>query len=350
MISPLRERDGALVRNWYIACLSRELGANRTLARLIYDTALVLFRDEAGRAVCLPDRCLHRATPLSEGRVSSGCLSCPYHGWRYDGRGRVCEIPAEGPQAAIPSALAHKPFPCIESDGCIWVWMGDGEPEGKPCRFPFVERKEWSHYFMVTDFENEVTNLVENFMDVPHTVFVHRGWFRRRSRLRVPIQVKVSEGTVLVTYLETGDAIGFSGRVLNPRGEPMTHTDQFIGPQVTRVDYGFGQRQRFMIMSQCTPVSTLHTRVYTLIAFCLGPLLNPLLKPFLRYYTRQVIEQDVRIMSCQARNLRGDMAPAFRSTGADLVHLRIERLRDLARRGAPAWRTIAESHEGALWI
>ncbi len=31
---------------------------------------------------------------------------------------------------------------------------------------------------MITDFPNEVTNLAENFMDVPHTVYVHRGWFR----------------------------------------------------------------------------------------------------------------------------------------------------------------------------
>ena len=60
--------------------------------------------------------------------------------------------------------------------------MGSQPPPGPPpFRFPSHELSSWNSYFMITDFENEVGNLAENFMDVPHTIFVHKGWFRKQS-------------------------------------------------------------------------------------------------------------------------------------------------------------------------
>src|SRR4051794_36943831 len=182
----LRERDGKLIENWYVACLIRELTPKKPLGRMIYDKPLVLFRNEKGEAACLPDRCLHRHAQLSEGVMLEGKLGCPYHGWVYDSSGRVVEVPSEGPEGAKDERkcsqsgrnLRLKTYPVVEQDGCVWVWLGEGEPRTKrpPFRFPHQGEKGWASYFMITDFDNEVTNLAENFMDVPHTVFVHAGW------------------------------------------------------------------------------------------------------------------------------------------------------------------------------
>ncbi len=55
------------IRNaWYIAAWADELG-QKPLARRICDEPVVLFRDQAGRAAALVDRCCHRAAPLSKG-------------------------------------------------------------------------------------------------------------------------------------------------------------------------------------------------------------------------------------------------------------------------------------------
>ena len=80
--------------------------------------------------------------------------------------------------------------------------MGRGAPktEKPPFRFPHFEDRKWSHYFMKTNFENEVTHLAENFVDVPHTVFVHKGWFRNKADKKVPIKVESNDSSVLVTY------------------------------------------------------------------------------------------------------------------------------------------------------
>src|ERR1019366_1328336 len=128
----------------------------------------------------------------------------------------VVSIPSEG-EGAPRGKLGLKPQPAVEQDGCIWVWLGTAAPRRAtpPWRFPEYGNPRWSHYFMVTDFENEVTHLAENFMDVPHTIFVHRGWFRNPRQQRVPMRLEVGEGAVLVTYDQPHDSIGFSKRILN---------------------------------------------------------------------------------------------------------------------------------------
>jgi phenylpropionate dioxygenase-like ring-hydroxylating dioxygenase large terminal subunit len=355
----LAERDGQLVENWYIACLDRELTADQPIGRMIYDKPLVLFRDENGRAACLPDRCLHRHAQLSKGVSLSGKVGCPYHGWVYNSHGQVVEIPSEGPGepgsrtcTSTGRKLCLKPYPVVEQDGCVWVWTGEGEPRSPkpPFRFPHFDDRSWASYFMITDFDNEVTHLAENFMDVPHTVFVHAGWFRNPSLKQVPISVETSQGSVLVTYRQPADQIGVLARwLLNPSGEPMSHTDRFILPNITKVDYDFGSRNSFVIISQCTPVSTLECRVYTAIIYRVGAMTR-ILKPFFQFYTRRVIEQDVDIMKIQSRNLKLDPRLDFHATDADVVHTAIEKLRDLAARGDPTASSRQAREERTIWI
>jgi phenylpropionate dioxygenase-like ring-hydroxylating dioxygenase large terminal subunit len=314
-----------------------------------------LFRDVDGKPSVQVDFCIHRGTKLSTGKVVDGCIRCPYHGWTYNGAGHVVEIPSEGSESTdgqpIRSNLRNRTLPCVEQDGVIWVWMGAGVPTAPtpPWRFPNYQKPGWISYFMITDFENEVTNLAENFMDVPHTVFVHKGWFRNSARINVPMEINVGNGEVLVTYHQPNDSIGFAKRALNPKNEPMVHTDKFIFPNITRVDYSFGSSSAFVINSQCTPVSTMKSRVFTYIAYRL-PLIGPLIKPFMRFYTRKVIQQDVDIMKNQGANLLAHEPKRFLSTDADEIHLAIEHLRRLGREGKPEVWSISKNRQKSFWI
>lgn len=347
----LRQRDGMLAENWYIACLSHELGIKKPIQRIIYDEPLVLFRTKEGAVACLPDRCLHRHAQLSQGDVFDGKIGCPYHGWTYNAEGLVVDIPSEGNRFCIDQGKRLKAYPVVEQDNCIWVWMGNGRPtsERPPFRFPNFNDKKWSHYFMITDFDNEVTHLAENFVDVPHTVFVHKGWFRTQASKQVPIKVTVASGQVLTTYDQPSDSIGFTKRILNPRNEPMVHTDCFILPNITKVDYYFGSKFGFVIISQITPVSTLKSRVYTAIIFKV-PRFKWLFYLFFRYYTRVVITQDVEIMANQGASFRRDMSENFMSTDADIIHQNVEKLRAWASDGDPQAFTYSSQEEKVIWI
>jgi phenylpropionate dioxygenase-like ring-hydroxylating dioxygenase large terminal subunit len=325
----MRERSGRLKEAWYAAALSTELDPKKPLGRVILEEPLVLWRTVGGRAVALEDRCAHRNAALSKGEVFDGRLGCPYHGWVYDGDGRCVEVPSQGTAGPPPACLVPR-FPTVERYGLVWVWMGAGAPVGDPFPMPYWETPGWGTYYMVTEFPNEVTHLVENFMDVPHTTFVHAGWFRRPAHRRIGVLVERTPDSVLVTYDLPNDKIGFTSRILNPDGAPIEHTDKFYMPNTTRVDYSFGPRRGFTITSTCTPRGPFDTVVYTLISYRLG-WLNALAPLWLPFYTREVIRQDVRIMRVQGDNLRRFGGEGeFHSTAADLLHEYIESLRDHA--------------------
>ena len=348
----LRERDGKLVENWYVACLSQEIAPGEVLQRVIYDRPYAIFRTKSGSVGVLPDRCLHRLALLSQGEVRGEHLACMYHGWEYATDGKVARIPAEDPAGQEQAKHCARKLPVVEQDGAVWVWTGEGAPAGPPpWRFPYAEDSAWQHYFMITDFPNEATHLAENFMDVPHTVYVHRGWFRdeKTARTRIPHTVATKQGRVLVTYQQDEDEFSWGAKLLlNAGGKKMKHTDEFIFPNLTRVDYWFGENG-FIINSQVTPVSTLSSRVYTYIAYKI-PWGGKLLKPLFGFYTRQVIEQDVEIMHNQGSSLRFDDTLAFRSTPADELHVQIERLRHYGKIGSDRLWQHESYKEAAFWI
>jgi phenylpropionate dioxygenase-like ring-hydroxylating dioxygenase large terminal subunit len=370
---------GALADYWYVACLSRELTTTKPLARTILDTPIALFRDAHGAPQAVVDRCLHRGAALSAGVVIDGQLCCPYHGWTYNAQGACVNVPSLGPQqrgSALDDAehgkagLKLKPadvgclrrFSTCEQDGLVYVFLGADVAQARkpPFRVPYVDDPAWNVYFMVTPFDNGVTNLVENFMDVPHTVFVHQGWFRTPRQQRVPAVVERGDESVVVTYQQDQDRISGLGFILNPHREPMVHTDAWYAPNITRVDYLFGSTSGFVINSQCTPIGPMSSMVYTAISYKLpvGMLSKPVgrvLEPLIHWYTRQVITQDTEIMQLQKRGLDNEQrvqpGPVqFASTEADLLHADIERWRRYLLNGAVGEPPEAASRSIEFWI
>jgi phenylpropionate dioxygenase-like ring-hydroxylating dioxygenase large terminal subunit len=331
----MRWKSGTLNESWYVAALSSQVTGRKPFASTVMEEPIVLFRDGNGRPAALLDRCLHRNAALSGGDLFDGCIGCPYHGWTYTASGECVTVPSEGPGERPRERRHVERFPCVEQDGLVWVYMGDPgrATEKEPYHFAHYGEQGWSTYYMLTRFDGDVTDLVENFMDVPHTAFVHAGWFRSKSAAkRAEATVERTRDAVLVEYFQPGDSIGFTKWLLNPDGKPMTHTDRFFMPNVTRVDYMWGERRGLVISSQITPVTPTQAQVYTAITFRFG-VFNPIARMLLPAYTRIVIDQDVRIMANQTRNIGRFGTRRFHSTEADTIHESIESLRDYARGG-----------------
>jgi len=94
--------------------------------------------------------------------------------------------------------------------GCLTVHMGDADQATKhePFRFPHHGERDWRTYYMLTRFDGDVTDLVENFMDVPHTAFVHAGWFRKAAAAK-PAEATVEgrSDSVHVEYFQREDSM-----------------------------------------------------------------------------------------------------------------------------------------------
>lgn len=330
----MREQCGTLKNHWYVAAKSGQVQRKASWPSVILETRLVLFRQQDGQVAALRDRCSHRHMPLSFGKVEGDAVRCMYHGWSYDRTGECVNVPSEGPCGKAFAGRAVESFPVIEAQGLIWVWMGGpaNPPDKQPFEMPSMDNDGWRGFYMENMFEANVTNCVENFIDVPHTVWVHPGWFRDRKGIKVPVSVERTDQSVALTYHTQEDSFGWGNWLFNPKKLPMVHTDRFIMPNNTRVDYIWGEQERgFVIISTSVPVTPELTRVYTLVNLKCG-VLTPLLTWAMRWYAQKIIAQDYNMMAKQSRSLAdGDIH--FRHTPADTPHLFVESLRHWAEQG-----------------
>jgi nitrite reductase/ring-hydroxylating ferredoxin subunit len=75
-----------------------DLPEGRPVGADVAGVRLVLVRD-GGHVRALAARCTHRGGPLDQGDVDGGCITCPWHGSRFDlATGDVVRGPATQPQ------------------------------------------------------------------------------------------------------------------------------------------------------------------------------------------------------------------------------------------------------------
>lgn len=325
---------------WYIAAETRELKPGAALHRRILDAWITIFLDETGAPVALEDRCLHRCARLSNGKVESGRLQCAYHGWTYDGQGRVVAIPSEGPDGPKSQHRRAQTFAVKLQDDYIYVHLGASASEttirrSEPFAIPFYKARGWASVRLQNQFQNTVTNCVENFVDIPHTTFVHPKIFRDPRRERFTARVRRRGGSVIVEYHNERSNLGVFSWFLNPEGREIIHTDSFHMPNVTSVEYIFGKNRRFIITSQSIPVGEDETLVYTDLTYNYGRW-NAIAKPIIRRQAKVIIDQDIDVLGDQMETIK-KYGARFCNTEADYIHTQIESIRqELERDGDPA--------------
>ena len=69
-------------------------------ARTVEGVRVMVATNEGGR-FAMADRCSHRGGPLSEGSLDADCVTCPWHGSKFE---LASGVPAQGP-ASIPQPL-----------------------------------------------------------------------------------------------------------------------------------------------------------------------------------------------------------------------------------------------------
>jgi phenylpropionate dioxygenase-like ring-hydroxylating dioxygenase large terminal subunit len=132
---------------------------------------IVLWRSKDGRANGLLDRCAHRFSPLSAGKVRpDGRLACPYHGFHYDGTGA-------GMSPSSPE-MTHLRVPAktvVERYGYLWV-AGQDVPEDRMPNLGW-DGWQWAGHTRVP-FAAPLHVALDNFSEDEHTPWVHGllGW------------------------------------------------------------------------------------------------------------------------------------------------------------------------------
>ncbi len=142
---------------------------------MFWKRSVALFRGEDGELRAIENRCAHRQLKLTGGKVDGCNLVCPYHGWAYDGKGRVVEIPhslfgRKFPKLGVPS------LPVQVRYGLVWIFFGDAElaPTVSLPEFPEIEGPDrWTCVPVDATWKAHHSMILDNVSDFTHA-YLHR--------------------------------------------------------------------------------------------------------------------------------------------------------------------------------
>lgn len=106
---------------WYPVAVAAEIKAGEVRSIKFCDSRIAVFRGEDGIVRAVSARCKHMGADVGLGRVVGNNVQCPYHHWEYNGEGSCVRIPSGD---KIPNGTKLFNFPCEESQGLIWVFLG----------------------------------------------------------------------------------------------------------------------------------------------------------------------------------------------------------------------------------
>jgi phenylpropionate dioxygenase-like ring-hydroxylating dioxygenase large terminal subunit len=161
---------------WYVAARSTDL-IDKPLYVKMLGSDFVLFRDKKGNAVCLNNVCPHRGASLANGTLSEeGYISCPFHGWEFNGLGKCTRMPSIGNEDPNKAATGVKidHYPTKEQQGLIWTFLGDDIENASPI-FDIPEESDPNYTVLEHDviFESNFHTAKFSNLDYVHLPVVH---------------------------------------------------------------------------------------------------------------------------------------------------------------------------------
>jgi len=162
----------AVPNGWFCIQDSAALGRGDVLPVGLLGRDLVVFRGTDDVARVFDAYCPHLGAHLGfGGRVCDDGISCPFHGWRFDGQGTVREVPG----LDRPPVASLSPWIVCERNGKIFVWHhAGGAPPDREVVGYRTEESEWTPWRSTTYRARvHVQDLTENIIDRSHFSAVH---------------------------------------------------------------------------------------------------------------------------------------------------------------------------------
>jgi len=178
-------------REYWYPVIHDNLVKRKPIGMKMLGEDLVLFRDENNEVKALSDFCPHRGARLSGGirrtpgggpdtgklnNEFNGYVTCPYHGYTFNGEGVCVAALTDGPNSGLVGKLRAPAYPTKTHRGVVWVWMGETEPVPLEEDMPpglldpnFTGRR----YLRVRDWEANWTEPVLQGIDF-HEFYLHR--------------------------------------------------------------------------------------------------------------------------------------------------------------------------------
>jgi vanillate O-demethylase monooxygenase subunit len=255
---------------WYVAALSDEVG-DGLLARRLLDKHVVLYRRASGEVVALEDRCVHRAFPLSEGRLDGDRVVCGYHGFSYEPDGCLADVPS---QENVPPGARVPAYPVVETAPFIWIWLGEPRAAAlrPPPRMPSVG---WTSTTEVLRVEANYLLLQEHYLDLTDVFVTHPEVVPPDIQQLPPLnEVEISERSVAYTRSTPPSRLapwesaitGLPEETVATRREEGTFVSPALHTQHYAIELADGESYGLLRIHGFTPESPGSTHVFLQMA------------------------------------------------------------------------------------
>lgn len=159
---------------WYFVASRKTIEKQGLLKRTWLGEEVVVWCNSEGRVCVAEAVCPHLGAdlgPEAGGRVSNGCLICPFHGFEFDVSGKCVATPFAPP----PKTARLNVFETREIQGLIFAWWGSGgrTPQWHLPEAPTTDA-DWSGMeFRHIRFPGHPQETTENSVDAAHLDYVH---------------------------------------------------------------------------------------------------------------------------------------------------------------------------------
>jgi vanillate O-demethylase monooxygenase subunit len=183
---------------WYVAAYSAEIG-RELFTRTVCGEPILFWRTGSGQVTAMPDRCVHRRFPLSQppSRLVDDQVVCGYHGFTYGADGKCVAVPG---QSRVPRTARLLPYPVVEQDSFVWVFVGDREladPARIP-RAPWLDSPDYTTVAGMEPLRARFSLLVDNLLDLSHETYLHGGYIGTPEVAATPITTEVDDEAGIV--------------------------------------------------------------------------------------------------------------------------------------------------------
>ncbi|HSG90879.1 MAG TPA: aromatic ring-hydroxylating dioxygenase subunit alpha [Pseudomonadales bacterium] len=127
------EIDALFRRRPLLAALTPDLpDPGAYVAIDLADVAVLLVRDDGGRARAFVNACRHRGARIAEGRGHARSFSCPFHAWNWSREGRLIARPnsCDGFDDVGDGFDTLVELACRERAGMVFVQVENGDADG----------------------------------------------------------------------------------------------------------------------------------------------------------------------------------------------------------------------------
>lgn len=287
---------------WYPATWASELKPGQVLPVVIWNSAIALYRSQDGQIYAIEDACPHKGIALHKGQVAGENLTCPYHGWEFNGDGECTNIPYYPKDQKLPCAKARS-YAVKEKYNIVWIFAGAVE-DSDTADFPSVPEYDDPNWLAIPipgEFRAHFSICNENTMDVFHG-YLHKnlqGWFDPEL-----ISLKASEASVFAQYRVSyqGWMTKFFG--FSEQGNEVTTRTVTIKYNYPHYHSSLEGMSSLYLMRQ--PVGAQLTKSFSLLfikirlpQWFVKPLQKPITKIIWRFILKSFLDQDTEMIESE---------------------------------------------------